>query len=643
MYLEKFTIQNFRAIETLTLEFNKGVNVLIGENNSGKSAIIDGLRICLGYGKQLREIGVKPSDFFINRKEASSKPTEIEFHLHFKLDSDKETAKKERRYFLELIHQEEGNNLFQEIRLHFRYWIEENNRNDDKLNVKWEVWGGTNEGQAVPNEPLQLIGYTFLDALRDATQKLKPYSQNNKLASLFENLIEYKNKNDEAVTLDKNQKKQLAEKLVSWLKDDKDEFNNDWKYLIQEAEKKVKKHFKESVIEDEPTEVEIGFSGYNYRDIVGNLQLSIPLYDKDELQKKGIKQEYFSLSQNGLGENNLIYAATILGDLINRKEKGHYHALLIEEPEAHLHPQKQNTFFQYLNTLSDENIQTFITSHSPTITAKTELDYVTVLQKQNNKISSVALKDISLTNKNKNHLRKFLDVTKSQLFFAKGVILVEGISESLLLPVFARMMDAVDKEKYDPSKNENKEWKTKFNLERKGIELVNVNGVAFEHFAKLFIPKTESDNQKPDCLTTPCSILTDDDSHKNNGSNSDRAKKTEEFHRKGSVIVSLTNRTFEYELFSASEINRKIMRTIYKRLHKVTFVEDGEIDLQFNSLYDGRLEKYKADFALELASCLDKLQEKLKTKFVIPDKIQQAIKSAVNEKLNGTFSKAGED
>ncbi|KAA6328598.1 DNA repair protein RecN [termite gut metagenome] len=58
MHLEKFIIKNFRGIAELTLHFNKGLNVLIGENNAGKTAIIDALRICLSYGNQKRDIYV---------------------------------------------------------------------------------------------------------------------------------------------------------------------------------------------------------------------------------------------------------------------------------------------------------------------------------------------------------------------------------------------------------------------------------------------------------------------------------------------------------------------------------------------------------------------------------------------------------
>ena len=59
MYLKELIIKNFRGIEHLELEFQKGLNVIIGENNTGKTAVIDALRLVYSIGTPRREIYVK--------------------------------------------------------------------------------------------------------------------------------------------------------------------------------------------------------------------------------------------------------------------------------------------------------------------------------------------------------------------------------------------------------------------------------------------------------------------------------------------------------------------------------------------------------------------------------------------------------
>jgi len=585
MYLEKFIIKNFRGINDISLTFNQGLNVLIGENNAGKTAIIDALRICFSYGNQRRDIYISQSDFHLDKNEISESANSIEFHLHFHIDNLQETA-----WFNDLLSvQEDGT---QDLQLHFRFYLDDNNR------VKYKVWGGTNEGQAIAPEVLFLIYHVHLDALRDAEQFLRPI-RGNRLGQLYTNI-----QIDPDAEKDQEKKKELAIKVRSAVDNDAE-----WIGHLEKGKEKINEHLKETSFSNKQHQVDISFLPFDFNKLVDNLKIQMPLYSDELLDGDFTKQKYFELHQNGLGYNNLIYTATVLGDLKQRKQKQTetYAALLIEEPEAHLHPQLQNLFFNYLNKLDNEHgFQIFISSHSPTITAKANLKSVIVLQNKENKIHSLSLQKSGLTDVNHKYLQKFLDVTNSQIFFSNGAILVEGISEALLLPIFSRIVG----QDYD--------------IDKAGVELVNINGVAFSHFANLFNNDDETKN-----LKTKCSLITDDDTAEETDEITSRAKSAKELEKKN-LKVFLAERTFEFELFIAG--NKDILLEIFKEMHPVAA---GRVVADVNIKNHGAnfLEKIisnkaKSDLAHRLAVKLS-TDEAARKAFKVPTYIEHAIKFAV--------------
>lgn len=667
MYLHKFRIKRFRSIKEMDITFNKGINIIIGENNSGKSSIIDALRICLSFGKQWRDIGIRnDEDFHVDITNVDAGYEPIEFDLTFEIESAEDRA-----LFASLIWQDPANPNYQNLQMHFRYEIAENASGVKRL--KWKSWGGGMEGQSIDSNEAQLLYYTYLAPLRNAEQELKPYSKENKISSLFRDLTKYQVTNEIGDIISKNldadAKKLLAAKL--------DEVVNqeDWMGIIETGTKFVNEHLDKADIRRKGSSIHLRLSEYKYDNIVKGIVTRKPVFEAAQLAdgNEG-KQRYFDVSQNGLGENNLIFADAVLGDLKNRRaeKKEHYYSLLIEEPEAHLHPQKQATFFQYLNTLRDWGTQIFITSHSPTLTAKSDLDNIIVIQQQRER-HPFTIKNSELSKDNKSHLRKFLDVTKSQLFFSNGTILVEGISEALLLPSFANIIG----DQYD--------------LNRNGIEVVNINGVAFEPFAKLY---NSADVTKR--LGSRCCIITDDDRGMISAAqliNEDVQIGKADANRiisalKELSIVDSSNRiivenvleieingltapqlvflratlderrqllssraanaitlisgnlsarlavySFEYELMVASEWNYKIMMFIYKkRMHPRTvfLTPDQPIKqraLEFLEKLDAN--KDKSEFASQLAQFLDGRERK--TKFKVPDYIIEAIQFVIPE------------
>ncbi|MEO9959956.1 MAG: TOPRIM nucleotidyl transferase/hydrolase domain-containing protein, partial [Nisaea sp.] len=136
--------------------------------------------------------------------------------------------------------------------------------------------------------------------------------------------------------------------------------------------------------------------------------------------------------------NNVLFMATEL--LLLGAAEG-IPLLLIEEPEAHLHPQMQLRLMELLELRSKPGsgrVQVLATTHSPSLAAKADIEAMTLLAER--KTFPLAHTSTALERSDYAFLRRFLDVTKANLFFARAVIIVEGDAENLLLPALAEAL-----------------------------------------------------------------------------------------------------------------------------------------------------------------------------------------------------------
>lgn len=187
-------------------------------------------------------------------------------------------------------------------------------------------------------------------------------------------------------------------------------------------------------------------------------------------------------THNGLGYNNLVYISLLLASLqfkasVPRRGQNAvlFPMLIIEEPEAHLHPSLQYKLLKYIQKrLSPEKTsrQVFLTTHSTHITAAAGLEPIICLGLSEadggvHVAYPARVFGESLGGKaSRNYVERYLDATKSNMLFAKGVIFVEGIAEQLLVPCLSQCIGRP--------------------IETHHVAVIAVGGVTFKHFLPLF-------------------------------------------------------------------------------------------------------------------------------------------------------------
>lgn len=230
------------------------------------------------------------------------------------------------------------------------------------------------------------------------------------------------------------------------------------------------------------------------------LQIDNQIKDKTELTYTSASLfagESLPSSHNGLGYKNLIKIEFQLAAFAEKVRNGStvcIPLLFIEEPESHMHPQMQQTFASYLetflNNISTVHIQTFLTSHSAHIANTVDFSRIRYAQKTKKGVVYKDLNTFCKTNtSNLDFIKKYLTISRCDLFFADKVIFVEGASERLLLP---DMIDKCNKEKYFDSQT--------YKLPAQYYALIEIGGA----YAYKFIPFINF-------LGIPCLILTDID------------------------------------------------------------------------------------------------------------------------------------
>jgi putative ATP-dependent endonuclease of the OLD family len=625
MYISKLTIINYRTFRDFTITL-KPLTLIIGENNIGKSNLLD----CIGlifsqevsfFKRRVLELADFNYDVVLELKkkilDTTIAPDAIEYPKivvqAVLTDWDPDQGAVVADWY--------SNNGFTEATL--TYVFAPNNRfnkeeeilyqrkfladykikcgeevfskisEDDILGLinfpinkyYYNIYGGDATGSSANPYFLNQLKFELLDALRDACTELVA-SHHSKL------LFRILNAKDEKAYQD------LKGQLIGLQQAIKDNTTlGDIKKGISEQLEKI------SLAVDNTTNVvDLLFSMPDVSDLLKKISL---IYGTNPIK----------IERNGTGRNNLLFISLVLSYIedVSQSTSVYFRVVGLEEPESHLHPNLQDHLAHNIEQLikisdptdvskkiSRKDIQLLITSHSTHITTKVDFENTVVLfEDSTGKIVAhyvlSGFTDNAKSNKQVRYLNKYLDAVNTNLFYSRKTILVEGISERLLVPVFFKII-------------------TGHTTEKSSCCVISVNGLAFGNFLEII----------RNGFFQKCLVLTDRDSDTRS---EERPLDLREKYEGDLIKIAITkNSTFEKDVIEVNKSGEgkilllEVLEAVRPTAGKIFKTETGTADINMDAFF-ALIEKYKSEFAYALMLRLNESE----TAFNIPQYIVDGI------------------
>lgn len=484
MYVSELLVENFRVFgegpKSLLLPLKPGLTTIVGENDTGKSAITDAVRLALG-SRDHEYFRIDESDFH-----HPGGAGERARHIRIRCKFDSLTVRDKAAFAEYLTFEADGASPKAVLYVNWKAVRTPKAAGQRRFTLVEVKSGKLGDGPQFDPEARNLLCTTYLRPLRDAERSLSA-GRGSRLSQILEHTKEIVEEGSDyepktgVPHVDGLSVLGIGTYTNALLEQHKG---------VQKARDRLNEQYLRS----------LSFTG---DELLGAISVSGAKGDASVRLRQLLEKLDLELRDagshepppsRGLGSNNLLFMACEL--LLLGSEEDGFPLLLIEEPEAHLHPQRQLRLMQFLSEKASEPrpdnqlIQVIVTSHSPNLASGTALGNLVLLR--HGKAYALSEEYTMLEKGDYNFLQRFLDATKANLFFARGLIIVEGDAENILMPVLARLLGR--------------------DLTANGVSIVNVGGTGLHRFARIYqrkCPATDGVIDVPVACVTDFDVMPD--------------------------------------------------------------------------------------------------------------------------------------
>lgn len=410
MIITKLKIKNYKSIENMCLEFVKGKNIIVGQNNGGKSNIISAINLVIGEKYPPKRVDDKL--FFQNTDE-------FVISLELSNCSEFDTT------YLENYHKSTGIYALPADAEYLLYSPDELDEMGYKAN-----WNSSSQIIDLISNSTNAFVTLVCRKNEDSIYTLSVYNNNQLFKFKFfaqELLSSFIT--SAIIPSERSIKSELVVNNYSWYGK---LIKSVWNEMTDEDKKELSAN--NSKLSDVTNSIFEGLTnelGDSVKDAIPYNKLEFKLIQDTKTDYyKGIKilldDGYYSLLEDkGSGIKSLIIIE--LFKLYCKKYHKFSSCLIVEEPEVYLHPQARSVLSKKIDQFLDNSSnQTIITTHSEQFLSNFDIKQLTFVSKENNKSIKNKILESDFTEKEFQKMNIITKTENAEMYFADTVILVEG-------------------------------------------------------------------------------------------------------------------------------------------------------------------------------------------------------------------------